>query len=124
MDALKDSIDRLYDLTKQRLAAQKAVDALKTIEDELKASLIAYAKEVGEDSLAGSVATLNLKYSEKPEVTDWSALQAHIRATGELDLLEKRPMASAIKVRWEEGNEVPGVARVEAVTATLKAVKA
>jgi len=113
MKNIKLAIDNLYEARQHRLEAQKAVDALKA-EEDAQALLIQQAlHDMGLPELSGDVGSFTLKIKEEPEVLSWHDFQDHIRRTGELDLLQKRPMISAIKARWEEGNDVPGIVRVE-----------
>lgn len=44
-------------------------------------------------------------------VRDWSLLLPYVQATGELDLLQRRVTESAVKARWEDGKELPGIER-------------
>lgn len=123
MTPIQQSVDKLFKLRAERLAAQKVVDAMKVEEDELNRVLLDYALEADDDDLMGTTHYFHVIHKEEPEVINWAALQEHIRTTGELDLLEKRPMKSAIKQRWEAGNEVPGVQRFLTASATLRAIK-
>jgi len=56
---------------------------------------------------------VNLVWRSRAEVSDPSAFHAHILRSGELDLLENRPSTSAIRERWEVGDSVPGIVRVD-----------
>ena len=47
-----------------------------------------------------------IETAAKSELVD--ALYAHVKATGEFDLLYKRLNASAVNQRWEDGKVVPG----------------
>ena len=112
-------IDELFSLKQARLAAQKDVDAMKEEEDSLLAALTQEMIENGDEVEAGTRGRLTIKVKEEPEVTNWNELYDHIKKTGEVDLLQKRPMVSAIKARWEEGTSVPGVTKLEVQYAVL-----
>jgi hypothetical protein len=120
---LSQRIDALYEKRKARLEAQRLLD--KQYEEELEelAVIKTTLQEFEWEDWAGSRAHVYLKPTEEPDVNDWLAFQAHIRSSGELDLLQKRPMVSAIKARWQEGRDVPGVVRVHDIKAVLGAIK-
>jgi hypothetical protein len=120
---IRTRIDALYLARQARLDKQKEVDALKAAEDAEAVAIQAELHSRGIPELSGAVGSFTLKIKEEPEVVSWSDFQEHIRQTGELDLLQKRPMVSAIKARWEEGNDVPGVGRLEVETFTLGKAK-
>ena len=123
MKNLKQAIDNLYQARQHRLEAQKAVDALKAEEDAQALLIQAALHEMGVPELSGVVGSFTLKIKEEPDVQSWHDFQEHIRRTGELDLLQKRPMVSAIKARWEEGNDVPGIVRTQSESFTLGKAK-
>lgn len=98
-----------YTKRADRLALQKQVDSLKQEEDDLMYEI---TKELNANSL------FELKYDNfvvtrtvKPasNVTDWPALLEYIKATGSVDLLQKRVSESAVKLRWDAGVTLPGV---------------
>ena len=71
----------------------------------------------------GVTYTLTLDKDDTPMPQDWEALQNHITLTGEFDLLHKRVSVTAIRKRWEEGQEVPGVGHVEKFEAKVSVKK-
>jgi hypothetical protein len=40
---------------------------------------------------------------------DFGALEGYIREHGALDLLQRRLTESAVKLRWDDGIQIPGV---------------
>jgi hypothetical protein len=110
-------IDQVFEMRERRLVAQRELDALFIKEKELIAQIQADLNHGA--SPLGTKAKAALSWNDEADVTDWAAFQAHIRATGELDLLQKRPMVSAIKARWEQGDSVPGVSKIEVETCKL-----
>lgn len=123
MKNLKHQIDELFNARQRRLDEQKKVDAMKAAEDIQAEAIRAALHEMGVPELSGSVGSFTLKIKQEPEIVSWQDFQDHIRKTGELDLLQKRAMVSAIKARWEEGNDVPGVARIEVESFVLGKAK-
>lgn len=118
-----EMVDSLYHKRQARLEAQRQVDDMKAEEDELSANLLKFALDTDDDDLMGTIVTFHVNHTQEPDVTDWAALQAHIRSTGEIDLLEKRVMRSAVKQRWEMGNQVPGVQRMDKASVSFRVIK-
>ena len=71
----------------------------------------------------GKNATLTLDKVADAVPEDWDALYKHTILTGEFDLLHKRITTTAVKERWQEGKEVPGVAHIEKLVINLKTSK-
>jgi hypothetical protein len=112
-------IDALYALREMRLGMQKKVDELKAEELRTREKIFEMLAALGLTKASGAVATAGIKVSNIPLVEDWELLQAHIKATGEFDLLQKRISVTAWRARFEENVEVPGVSKVEDVDISL-----
>jgi hypothetical protein len=123
MNPIAQMVDKLFLDRQTRLVAQKEVDKLKEAEDSLLKDIMKEMHSVGIPECVGAVAQFKIELDEVPEVEDWTMFQEHIRRTGQLDLLQKRPMVSAIRQRWESGDDVPGIARVETEVPKLSKVK-
>jgi hypothetical protein len=52
---------------------------------------------------------LTIEPTDEPVVGDWGALYAYIKTTGAWELLHKRISQTAIRERWQEGTDVPGI---------------
>lgn len=91
-----------------RLAGQK-----KKREDELKSLLLEVFKVQKLEGMLIDGRVSGLSTKEVPVVEDKEAVLAHIRATGELDLLQFRLSNEAVREREEAGNAVPGVGKME-----------
>lgn len=111
-NTLNDRINHVFSLRNTRLADQKKLDAMKAEEDLEMNTILSELIEEDLDSLSTGIAKVVVKETIEPEVSDWATFQAYIKETGQLDLLQKRPMVSAIKARWETGDDVPGVERM------------
>jgi hypothetical protein len=106
-------IDLLYSLQQKRLAFQKKMEEkiaeMKAEEQAIEDDLInKYTKEQI-DQMRGSKATASLSNLPMPTVEDWDKFYAHIKKTGEFDLLEKRPAKAAYRERLEAKETIPGV---------------
>ena len=117
---IKNIATKAWALRQERLAKQKELDAMEQQEKEYMAEIEQYMAGTYDKLLLDGIEA-NCKETIEPEVTHWDLFQEHIRRTGQLDLLQKRPMISAIKARWESGDDVPGIERIHGFRTTLKA---
>jgi hypothetical protein len=122
-NTLNDRINHVFSLRNTRLAEQKKLDAMKAEEDLEMNTILSELIEGDLYILSTGIAKVTVKETIEPEITDWATFQAYIKETGQLDLLQKRPMVSAIKARWETGDDVPGVERMVGSKLVLSAVK-
>lgn len=106
---LPQLIDAYADARQERLAAQRATDALASEENKFKAEIIALLQD-NDLSTAGSARhSVKLKMDDKPIANDWDAIYSYIHETQSFDLLQRRLGERAIKLRWEDGVTIPGV---------------
>lgn len=121
---LAEAVDLYHETRQKRLDMQKAVDAVEEFEKSLQRHIIAALKARGATALGGKKVCCAIKESYEPQVEDWDAVRAHIMATGEWELLQKRIGDGAVKERWENDQEVPGVGRrkVEKLSTTRVAL--
>lgn len=122
LDELAKKADRLFVLREQRLAAQKVVDEMQDEEKTITAELIAAIDKSDARGVVGQKVRVTVVTKPTPTVTDWSALQAHIVATGQFDLLQKRLAEPAVRERWQDEKEVPGVGVFNVVRLSLSKV--
>lgn len=96
-----------------RLELDRKAAKLKSVEDVLKSFLLeAFKQQKLEGMLIGGKVT-GLTTKNIPIVEDKEKFLNYMRETGELDLLEFRLSAAAVRVRAEEGVEVPGIGEME-----------
>ena len=111
---LSKQIDMLYKTRLKRLELNREAEALKTEEQMLKDMIINALKSQPRPEFrttSGFLAELRMK--AVPSVADWDAFYAHITKTQEWDLIHRRVTDTAVRARWEAGDEVPGVARTD-----------
>jgi|NOAtaT_6_FD_contig_31_5139191_length_750_multi_6_in_0_out_0_1 hypothetical protein len=93
----------------ERLEADKKANALKEEENMLKERIISALLEAGSATVAGSKFGVNLQTKKKPVAQDWELIHKYILENEALDLLHRRLTEEAVKVRWEDGLQIPGV---------------
>lgn len=101
--------DLLYITREDRLALSKAVQALEDYEKSLKAHLIENMSKKDSTGASGHRARAQIVMEPQPQVQDWDEFYKHIKKKGEFDLLNRAVNRAAVKARWENGKEVPGV---------------
>lgn len=92
-----------------RLALQKQTDQLKQEETQLQNDIIAALKDAGMTSAGGSEHKVTFKTVQKPTAADWDKIYDYIQEEGAFDLLQRRLGETAVKLRWEEGIDIPGI---------------
>lgn len=96
-----------------RLELDRKAAKLKSVEDGLKSFLLeAFKQQKLEGMLIGGKVT-GLTTKRIPIVEDKEKFLSYIRETGELDLLQFRLSPEAVRVRAEEGVEVPGIGEMD-----------
>lgn len=119
MDSISFRIDQLFLLRQERLALQREVDKMKDDEDGTLAALASEMEAGKMDECHGSLGSIKFKPTEEAEVTSYPDFYEYIRETGSFDLLQRRVSLTGVRERWQEGNDIPGVARVLETKATL-----
>lgn len=119
LNKLAQAVDEYYTTREQRLKMQKEVDAVAKREAELKKFLIDNISKSEATGVCGQLMRATIKVKEEPSVNDWPAFYEFVRKHKAFDLLQKRLLGSAIKERWEDGVEVPGVEKVAVVDVSL-----
>lgn len=101
--------DLLYRTREARLAVQRQIEKLSKAEARLQDYFIETLPKSSSTGLAGSVARVQIELRTIPTVEDWPTLYAHVKRTGEFELLQRRLNEGAVRERWESGVKVAGV---------------
>jgi hypothetical protein len=94
-----------------RLQADKVAAELKETETSLKTQLMDTLHSQGLNSVGDNHRVYAIVTSDEPQVEDWARLYAHVKNTGEFELLFHRINPTAVKERWGLHKVVPGVAK-------------
>lgn len=105
MKTLHEMIEEARAYDEQRLALDRQSKALKKQVEDLSALIIAQMSLDGIANFEGA----RIEEVQKPFISDFSQLEGYIIEHGALDLLQKRLTESAVKLRWEDGINIPGV---------------
>jgi hypothetical protein len=101
--------DRLYQVRELRYAKQKEVKELEREETALETYIIDELPKSEATGIAGKIARVTVVNKIKARVTDWPKFYAYIARTKSFDLLQRRVGEAAIKARWDDNKQVPGV---------------
>lgn len=104
-----EKADMRYALDKYRLALQKQVEALAAIVTQIDAHFIDTLPISKSTGVSGQVAHIQIKPKVIPRVANWDKFYAHVKKTGQFDLMQRRLSAGAVEERWTAHIEVPGV---------------
>lgn len=117
------AIDLAWSLAEKRRALEADVKVLKeqeaVLEDYIKGTFL----RDGIESLRGKQALAAISRYWVPAAKDWDKVWAHIKKTGEFDLLQKRLSTTAWRERYNAGKAVPGCEPVQVIDVTVKAAK-
>jgi len=116
---LPDLVDNYITTRAQRLVLAKEVTELEETEKELYRTIVAKFRDQKITALGGKMGILKMAETIEPNAEDWLQIWEHIKATGDFELLHKRLTVTAVKERWDDGVEVPGVGRVPKYTLTV-----
>lgn len=105
--------DRYVEVRQDRLDADRVAAGLKEAEQELKRALIGTLIESGVGMVGGTRKKVTLHTKEKPQVADWEKVYEYMQKYDAPDLLQRRLNAGAVKLRFDEGDEIPGIEYIE-----------
>lgn len=103
-----ECVDKMYKLRNERLAAQKAVDAIGSEESALKDFIINSFGKSEIEGAKGKVASCGITRKTVARVTDWEKFFTYIKRTSAFDLLQRRVNDKAYNERLEAKQVVPG----------------
>lgn len=110
---------------KERLAADKAAAKLKEVESAAYALIIEQMRSQELTAIGGKKVRVGMapEPDYQPHVKDWPKFYEYILESKDFSLLERRPGRAAIKERWEDEKEVPGVEKFPIYKLTRQEVK-
>lgn len=120
LDALNDDdLLSLYAETRaSRLAASKVI-ALAEVRERAMLDVI---EKRFPKSTTYKQFVVKVDKTDEPLADDWPSIIKYIKDTGSVDLLEKRLLKSGVKARWEDGEVIPGVSKIEKTTVKVEVI--
>ena len=104
-----------YDMQQERMTAAKHVEKLKKVEKILDDYILNNLLVGSTTKAGGSRGGISKQLTTIAVVTDWPAFYTFIAANDAWDLMQKRAAVGALRERWDNETEVPGVERGSAV---------
>lgn len=112
-------IDQLYATRSLRLEVEKTVKNYKTQEAALRIQIIRTLGDIGLDGGKGTTATAAIVKDVVPRVDDWDKVYEYIETHEAFEIMQRRVSATAIRDRWDAGEDIPGIEKVETVDLSL-----
>lgn len=120
--SLAQCADKLYGLRAERLEAQREVDLMKKDENELRDHIIDNLPKSEATGVSGKLANAKVSNASEPVIQDRDKFQKYVVENDAWDLVPRSICRSAIKARWEDDVEVPGVGTITVVKLSLTKV--
>lgn len=129
--SLAQVADLLYETKNARLEQQKKVEELEKFESQLKNHLIDNLKKGDANGIQGKVCRVSIVPKEKPAIVTekdgepydgWKDFYAYVKKNNAFELLQRRLNETAIKERWENKKNVPGVRTFTVLTVSMNKV--
>ena len=108
-ETLGECIDKLYKLRAQRLEQEREIKERKRTESAYKNHIIALLREASLEGGRGEGANASITVDDVPTAKNWDEIWAHIEENDAHDMVQRRLSSQAVKLRWEAGEEVPGI---------------
>lgn len=108
---LGKAIDALFDKKQElsKLVNDPKITKTKGEVTELEEHVFALLRKQKALGGAGTKAKVTITESNVPVVQDWDNFYRHIQETGDFDLLGRSLKVPAVRERWDDHKEVPGV---------------
>lgn len=120
---MAECADLAYTLREERYAIQRQAKEVAEKEALLREHIIQNLPKSKASGVSGKVANAKVETDTVPMFTDKAKFLAHVKKTGDFDLMTTGMNASAIKARWENKKKVPGVGETQIVKLSLTKVK-
>lgn len=121
--SLAQCADLAYELRERRLAIKRQMEEVEEQEKAVKEYLINNLPKSQASGVSGKVANAKIERDTVPTVTDKKKFLAHVKKTGDFDLITSSMNARAVKDRWENKKKIPGVGEFQVVKLSLTKVK-
>lgn len=109
LDQLPAAVDEYQDTRKLRLDKEKEAKAIKDVEMQQLEGILEALRESNTEAIGGTTHLAKRVVNNEPIAEDWEKVHEYVRETGEFDLIQRRLTVTAVKARWDDGVEVPGV---------------
>lgn len=120
---IKGIIDKLAQIQATKEFYTKIAGEFTACERDFEEYVInTFKKSELEGAKSGSL-QLSISKRDVPTPKDWKKIWAHIKKTGETDLVQQRLSSTAVRARWKDNKIVPGVDKFTKIGISLTKVK-
>lgn len=109
--SLAAAADLLYTLRQQRYDLNAKIDTLKEQELALRDHLLRELPTTGATGVAGTIGSVNIVPKVGVRVLDRDTFRTYVVRHHAWELMTQGVNAAAVRERWDEGKEVPGLAQ-------------
>lgn len=111
------------EIPKLKKQLEPRLEALEAEHKAIEDHLIENLPKSQAGGITGKLGRATIDRKTVPTVKDWTKLQAHIKKTGDFDLMQKRISSTAVTARWDNKRVVPGVDKFTVVKVKINSVK-
>lgn len=112
--------EQFHQVRQKRLHLNREVAALEQQEATLKYQLTREMKARGLTSFKTTGHTVVYEEVKEPYAADWSKVIQYVKETGSVDLFQKRLTLSAVRLRLEAGERIPGIEMTDKPILTME----
>lgn len=112
-------LDQLYEQRAERLAAQKQIDVMKKAEADLEEHILKQFDKADLNGAKGDLATGGITKKTVYSIEDWPTFIAYVSKKKAWDILYKQAAQLALRERFDNGEEVPGIKAFEKISLSL-----
>lgn len=123
LSELAAKADLYYTKRQERLDLQKKVDDLEKAEKELKAELIDALRSQDATGVGGQLCRVTLVVKQVPQAVDWDEVWKYITRRKAYDLVQRRLSETAVRERWNDHVEIPGIVAFPVSDLSINKVK-
>lgn len=102
-------VDEYIEVRTRRKELASATAALEEVEKKLKKQLIEISFSIETKTLPGKLGHVERTRKVKPTARNWDAVYEYIHKYKAFDLLQKRLTETAVKSRWDDSVQIPGI---------------
>jgi hypothetical protein len=111
--------DHAYKIQQERLKLQKRVDDMKAQELALLKHAEVMMQKAHLEVCKGKLGQIRRSMEALPQGENWGKIYEHIAETGQFELLQRRISVSACRERWDLGEKIPGIDRIDLIRPRL-----
>lgn len=116
---LGDAIDKLMALRNARKKLTREAKDARATESKFEDAILLKFKKSELEGARGKTAQASVSRVDYPTITDFAKLAAYIVKNRAVDLVQRRLSADAVRARWSDGKEIPGIGHFNKVTLHL-----